>query len=122
MKSDLTKAKNLLEKCRDRNHQWQERCEKITEKSLIDSSQGKDEKEIIKEWVEEQLEFGSPTEEYKNKLLRISNVMGGGLGGIFGQPDTVYRTKRGVEKTLFQLTIALVVLFIIISVMTLRLS
>jgi len=55
-------------------------------------------------------------------LVILLQVRGGGLGGIFGQPDTVYRTKRGVEKTLFQLTIALVVLFIIISVMTLRLS
>ncbi|MBW1853490.1 MAG: DUF115 domain-containing protein [Deltaproteobacteria bacterium] len=49
LKSNFTKAKNLLKECRDRNHQWQERCEKITEKSLIDSSQGKDEKEIILE-------------------------------------------------------------------------
>ena len=53
-------------------------------------------------------------------LVILLQVRGGGLGGIFGQPDTVYRTKRGVEKTLFQLTIALIVLFIIISVMTLK--
>jgi len=53
-------------------------------------------------------------------LVILLQVRGGGLGGIFGQPDTVYRTKRGVEKTLFQLTIALVVLFIIIAVMTLK--
>ncbi len=55
-------------------------------------------------------------------LVILLQVRGGGLGGIFGQPDSVYRTKRGVEKTLFQLTIALVVLFIILSVMTLRLG
>ena len=53
-------------------------------------------------------------------LVILLQVRGGVLGGIFGQPDTVYRTKRGVEKTLFQLTITLVVLFIIISVMTLK--
>lgn len=47
-------------------------------------------------------------------------VRGGGLGGIFGQPDSVYRTKRGVEKTLFQLTIALSVIFIIIAIVSLR--
>jgi len=52
----------------------------------------------------------------------LLQVRGGGLGGIFGQPDSVYRTKRGVEKTLFQLTIALVVLFIILSIVTLRLG
>jgi len=55
-------------------------------------------------------------------LAVLLQVRGGGLGGIFGQPDSVFRTKRGVEKTLFQLTIALVVLFIIISVVALRTS
>ena len=55
-------------------------------------------------------------------LAVLLQVRGGGLGGIFGQPDSVYRTKRGVEKTLFQLTIVLVVLFIIIAVLTLRIS
>ena len=52
-------------------------------------------------------------------LVVLFQVRGGGLGGIFGQADTVYRTKRGVEKTLFQLTIALAILFVIISVIAL---
>ena len=55
-------------------------------------------------------------------LATLLQVKGGGLGGIFGQPDTVYRTRRGVEKTLFQLTIALIVLFVIISVISVRFS
>ncbi len=55
-------------------------------------------------------------------LAVLLQVRGGGLGGIFGQADTVYRTKRGVEKTLFQLTIALVVLFVILSVVSLRVT
>ena len=49
-------------------------------------------------------------------LTILFQVRGGGLGGIFGQASTVFRTKRGVEKTLFQLTIVLAVLFIIISI------
>jgi preprotein translocase subunit SecG len=53
-------------------------------------------------------------------LAILLQVKGGGLGGIFGQADTVYRTKRGVEKILFQLTIVLVVLFIIISIVALK--
>ncbi len=53
-------------------------------------------------------------------LSVLLQVRGGGLGGIFGNPDTVWRTKRGVEKTLFQLTIALVILFLIVSIITLR--
>ena len=52
----------------------------------------------------------------------LLQVRGGGLGGIFGNPDTVWRTKRGIEKTLFQLTIVIVILFIIISIITLRVS
>ena len=55
-------------------------------------------------------------------LTVLLQVRGGGLGGIFGQPDSVYRTKRGVEKTLFQLTIALVVIFLILSLVSVWIS
>ncbi len=55
-------------------------------------------------------------------VIILFQVRGGGLGGIFGQPSTVFRTKRGVEKVLFQLTIVLVSVFLVISVLTLRLS
>jgi preprotein translocase subunit SecG len=49
-------------------------------------------------------------------------VKGGGLGGIFGQADTVFRTKRGFERRLFQATIVLVVVFVIISIVSLLVS
>jgi len=55
-------------------------------------------------------------------LVILFQVRGGGLGGIFGQADTVYRTKRGLEKTLFQFTIVLAVLFIVVSIITLIVS
>jgi len=55
-------------------------------------------------------------------MALLFQVRGGGLGGIFGQADTVYRTKRGVERTLYQLTIVLVVLFIVISLLLLKVS
>ena len=55
-------------------------------------------------------------------LAILMQVRGGGLGGIFGQADTVYRTKRGVEKTLFQLTIALVIIFIVLAIVSLRIG
>jgi preprotein translocase subunit SecG len=55
-------------------------------------------------------------------LAILFQVRSGGLGGIFGQPDTVYRTKRGVEKTLFQFTVVLVVLFIVVSILAVRIS
>jgi preprotein translocase subunit SecG len=55
-------------------------------------------------------------------VVALLQVKGGGLGGIFGQADTVYRTKRGVEKTLFQLTIVLAVIFIALSIVALNVS
>ena len=55
-------------------------------------------------------------------IAALLQVKGGGLGGIFGQSEGIYRTRRGVEKTLFQLTIVLVVIFVILSVVSLRVS
>ena len=46
----------------------------------------------------------------------LLQVRGGGLGGIFGQQTGMYRTKRGIEKTLFRFTIALMVIFVMISI------
>ncbi len=55
-------------------------------------------------------------------LVVLLQVRGGGLGGVFGQQDSVYRTRRGMEKTLFQLTIILVVLFVIVAIAALKLK
>lgn len=55
-------------------------------------------------------------------LAIMLQVRGGGLGGIFGQADTVFRTRRGIEKTLFQITIVLIVLFVAVSLIALRAS
>ena len=55
-------------------------------------------------------------------LIFLLQVRGGGLGGIFGSPDTVYRTRRGVEKSLFQLTIVLLVIFLTISIISVRIG
>ena len=52
-------------------------------------------------------------------LVITLQVKGGGLGGIFGQADTVYRTKRGLERRLFQGTIVLVIIFIVTSIVSL---
>ncbi len=55
-------------------------------------------------------------------LAVLFQVKGGGLGGIFGQPDSVYRTRRGVEKSLYRVTIVLAVLFVVFAVAVVRLS
>jgi len=45
----------------------------------------------------------------------LLQVQGGGLGGIFGQPDAVYRTRRGIERTLFRLTLVLAYVFVVLA-------
>ena len=52
-------------------------------------------------------------------LVILLQVKGGGIGGIFGQAESVYRTKRGIEKWLFWATIVLARLFVVIALATL---
>ena len=47
----------------------------------------------------------------------LFQLRGGGIGGIFGQADSVYRTRRGIESTLFKLTIILIVLLVVFAVL-----
>lgn len=44
---------------------------------------------------------------------------GTGLGGAFGGEVTAYRSRRGIERTLFRLTILLATLFVIFSLLNL---
>jgi preprotein translocase subunit SecG len=44
---------------------------------------------------------------------------GTGLGGAFGGEVTAYRSRRGIERTLFRLTIVLAVLFVLFSLLSL---
>jgi preprotein translocase subunit SecG len=55
-------------------------------------------------------------------MIILFQVRGGGLGGIFGQQSTVYRTRRGVEKILFRMTIVFLVVFLVTSVLSLNLG
>ena len=48
----------------------------------------------------------------------LFQVKGGGLGGIFGQADSVFRTKRGIERYLFIGTIVLMVIFVALSIIS----
>ena len=41
-----------------------------------------------------------------------------GAGGMFGQGDGIARTRRGVERTIFNLTIGFVALFLLIAIIT----
>lgn len=41
---------------------------------------------------------------------------GAGFSGTFSNDSSVFRTRRGVEKTLFQFTLALAGLFLVFSI------
>jgi preprotein translocase subunit SecG len=51
--------------------------------------------------------------------LILLQIKGGGLGGLLGGEagGGIARTRRGLEKTLFQVTVGLATAFIIISIM-----
>jgi preprotein translocase subunit SecG len=52
----------------------------------------------------------------------LMQARGAGLGATFGGDSSVYRSRRGIEKRLFQFTIILAVLFVIFSVASFKLA
>ena len=54
-------------------------------------------------------------------VLIILSQVKEGSGGLFGSAQSTVRTRRGVEKTLFQITIVLSIIFLVISVIVVRL-
>ncbi len=52
-------------------------------------------------------------------MVILAQVRGQGTG-LFGSAEGSFRTRRGIEKTLFQLTIVLAVLFIVVSILIAR--
>ena len=44
-----------------------------------------------------------------------------GSGGLFGSAQSTVRTRRGAEKTLFQMTIVLAIVFLALSIVVVRL-
>jgi preprotein translocase subunit SecG len=51
-------------------------------------------------------------------IVLLLQAKGSGFGAGLGGSTSMFRTRRGIEKTLFQLTIVLVVLFIVISLVS----
>jgi preprotein translocase subunit SecG len=49
----------------------------------------------------------------------LMQVRGQGTG-LFGSAEGSFRTRRGLEKTLFQFTVILIVIFIVISILRVR--
>ena len=45
----------------------------------------------------------------------LLQTKGSGLGGIFGGQGAVYTSRRGVERTIFSITVGLVVAFLVFA-------
>jgi preprotein translocase subunit SecG len=51
-------------------------------------------------------------------VIILVQVRSGGMGGVFGGTETaVYKTRRGIERTLFNMTIGLSVAFFVITIL-----
>ncbi len=54
-------------------------------------------------------------------VVVIQGQTGAGLGAVFGGSD-IYRTRRGIEKTLWQLTFVLTAVFLLLCLVTVMLA
>jgi preprotein translocase subunit SecG len=46
----------------------------------------------------------------------LLQARGAGLGSVFGGTGTVFKTRRGVDRLLFRMTIAFTVIFAVVSI------
>lgn len=66
--------------------------------------------------------FGQMLVSVALMLAILLQARGAGLSGTFGGDSAVYRSRRGIEKRLFQFTIILGALFVVFSLANLKLS
>ena len=52
-------------------------------------------------------------------LIILSQVREAG-SGMFGSAQNTIRTRRGLERTMFQLTIVMIVIFLVVSTLSAR--
>jgi preprotein translocase subunit SecG len=56
-------------------------------------------------------------------IVILLQVRTGGMGGVFGGTDSaVYKTRRGVERTLFNITVGLSIAFFVITILNVIIS
>jgi len=68
--------------------------------------------------VDPLLAFGQIIVSIALIIAVLLQARGTGLSGTFGGDSAVYRSRRGVERRLWQFTIALMVLFVIFSLVS----
>ena len=52
-------------------------------------------------------------------IVILMQVRGQG-GGVFGSAQTTFRTRRGVERSLFRFTIILAAVFVVVALVSVR--
>ncbi|MBN1814094.1 MAG: preprotein translocase subunit SecG [Anaerolineae bacterium] len=53
----------------------------------------------------------------------LLQIRSGGLGSVFGGSDSaIYRTRRGIERLLFNITIGLTIAFFVITILNVIVS
>ena len=50
----------------------------------------------------------------------LLQARGTGLSSTFGGESTAYRSRRGLERTLFRMTVVLIVFYVIVSILGAR--
>ena len=55
-------------------------------------------------------------------LVLLQARGGGGLGSVFGGDGGVYKTRRGMEKTVYNATIVFSIAFLVVSLLTVLVS
>ena len=75
------------------------------------------------------MEFLAPYVQFIQILVSVALIAvvllqsrGGGFSATFSSDTSIYRTRRGVERTLFQFTIGLAELFVLISLASVKLA
>ncbi len=53
-------------------------------------------------------------------LLVLLQAKGSGFSGAFFSDSSAYRSRRGVERTMFNFTIVLAVVFVLISIVSVK--
>ena len=75
------------------------------------------------------MSFLAPYVEFAQILLSVALIAvvllqsrGSGMGSGFSSDTSIYRTRRGVERTLFQFTIGLAILFVLLSIASVKIA
>jgi preprotein translocase subunit SecG len=52
----------------------------------------------------------------------LLQARGTGFSATFSSDSSIYRTRRGVERTLFQFTIGLAIVWVLVSIVSVKLA